>query len=258
MANAPTPATGTVTACWRYPVKSLQGLSVDRLEIGPSSIEGDRAHGIVDVATGKVLSAKRTKQLLDGIADDSTITLPDGTSLGLDDPSVDASLSQWLGRTVRLVSAPDAGAVSYEMTFDPPNEDAEVYDIPVPEGTLLDLSPVHLVTTATLAHCEAARPDLDWDLRRFRPNLVLDVDVPPFGEQAWVDHEITIGGATLSTIMPMLRCAMPLRAQPGLGKEPAIFQALTDLNEAFPNHLGLACGVIHPGSIRVGDPVSVA
>ena len=58
----------------------------------------------------------------------------------------------------------------------------EYVDIPAPAGSFLDFAPVHLVTTATLEGCQAQRPDLDWDVRRFRPNLVIDVDGPPFVE----------------------------------------------------------------------------
>ena len=250
---------GTVSACWRYPVKSFQGLSVDALEVDPTGIDGDRTHGIVDIATGRLLSAKRTPQLLEGTTDGHSITLPDGSTYGVTDPAVHGALSRWLDRDVRLLTPAEAGAVAYEMTFDPPNEDAEVFDIPVPTGTLLDLAPIHAVTMATLAACAEARPDLDWDVRRFRPNLVLDVDIEPFEEQTWVDREVAIGSAVLKVTMPMLRCAMPLRQQPGgLGKEPGIFKALSELNEGFPNHLGVCLDVVEPGRIELGETVTVA
>jgi uncharacterized protein YcbX len=249
---------GTVSSCRRYPVKSMQGLEVPAIEIDPRGIDGDRAHGLVDVATGRLLSAKRTAALLEASADDVAITLPDGTVVALDDPSIHGMLSAWLGRDVRLVTPLEAGDVAYEMTFDPPNEDAEVFDIPVPTGTLLDLSPVHAVTTTTLAACASARPDLDWDVRRFRPNLVLDLDVPPFEEQTWIGRDVAIGGAVLRVTMPMLRCAMPLRAQPGgLARQPDLFRAMTELNQAHPNHLGVCLDVVEPGRVEVGDPVVV-
>lgn len=49
---------------------------------------------------------------------------------------------------------PDTG---YEMTFDPPNDDAEYYEIPTPPGTFLDLAAAHLMSSATLAACAEAR-----------------------------------------------------------------------------------------------------
>ncbi len=87
---------------------------------------------------------------------------------------------------------------------------------------------------------------------------MLDVDGPPFVEQEWIGQQVAIGDVVIAVDGPTVRCAMPLRAQPGgLEREPALFQAMSDLNEAFPNHLGLYCSVIEPGTVAVGDPVTL-
>ena len=260
---------GTVTACYRYPVKSMQGLAVDEVAVGPTGIAGDRAYGLIDVASGRLLAAKRTAALLEATADDAAITLPDGSRIGVDDPDASARLSAWLGRDVELRRAAAAGgdadgeALAYEMTFDPPNDDAEVFDIPVPPGTFLDLAALHVVTTATLEGCAAARPDLDWDVRRFRPNVVVEAEGDPFVEQSWAGRPVRIGDVALADVMATVRCAMPLRAQPsldqqpGLDRQPGLFHAISELNTEIPNHLGIYAGVAAPGTIRVGDPVTV-
>ena len=108
-------------------------------------------------------------------------------------PELDEALSVWLGTAVRLVEPRADRAVHYRMTFDPPDDDAELFDIPTPDGTFLDLAPVHLLTTATLDGVRAARPDLDWDVRRFRPNLVLDVAGAPFVENDWSGRRLALG-----------------------------------------------------------------
>ena len=250
---------GSVAGAWRYPVKSLQGLAVGAVEIDPTGIRSDRAWGIVDEATGKLLAAKRTAPLLQATATDHDLTLPDGTTVAFDDPAVHQHLTRWLDREVRLVSPTEVGEVAYEMTFDPPDEDAEVYDIPTPPGTFLDLTPVHVLTTSTLGACEAARPDLDWDLRRFRPNLLLDLAVEPWEEQSWIGRDVAIGSAVLRFTMTMMRCAMPLRAQPGgLERQPELFRAMSELNPEHPNHLGMCCDVVEPGRIEVGDEIVLA
>jgi hypothetical protein len=144
------------------------------------------------------------------------------------------------------------------MTFDPPNDDAELVDIPAPEGTFLDWAPVHLVTSGTLAACAAQRPDLDWNVRRFRPKLVVESgDIAPFEDQRWVGSIVRIGDVELAVTQPTVRCAIPPRAQPGLERQPRVFQAMTDLNVEFPNHLGVYCTVTRSGTVRVGDPVEV-
>ncbi|WP_426573506.1 MOSC domain-containing protein [Aquihabitans sp. McL0605] len=249
---------GSVAACWRYPVKSLQGFPAARVSIEAPGVRGDREHAVIDTETGHLLSAKRLAALLQGSATDERVTFPDGQVLLLDDPAVDEVLGSWLGRPVHLASLDEAGERSYEMTFDPPDDTAEYYEIPAPPGSFLDLAPVHVVTLATLAGCAAARPDLDWDVRRFRPNLVLDVDLPPFAEQEWVGRRLAVGGVTLSVDSPTVRCAMPLRAQPGgIEREPGLFKAMGELNESFPNHLGLYCSVAEPGDVATGDPVAL-
>lgn len=258
--TAPPRAThqGTVATCWRYPVKSLQGLRTGELTLTPAGVAGDRARGLVDAADGHLLSAKRTAALLDATATDVAITLPDGTVVNLDHPLADDVLSAWLGRAVRLVAPRNGRTVNYRMTFDPPNDDAEEVDIPAPAGTFLDLAAVHLVTTATLEGCAAARPDLDWDERRFRPNLVVSTTGDPFVEDGWAGRRLRIGSAVLSVDQPTVRCAMPLRAQPGgLERQPDLFAAMGELNEAAPNHLGVYCSVVRPGTIRTGDRVEV-
>ncbi len=251
-------AVGTVASCWRYPVKSLQGSTADALVVDAAGVGGDRAHALIDPATGHLLSAKRVSALLQAAAGDERITLPDGQVLRYDDPSLDAALSAWLDRPVHLATLDEAGERSYEMTFDPPDDDAEYYEIPAPPGSFLDLAPVHVVSLATLAGCAEARPDLDWNVRRFRPNLVLDLGLPAFGEQDWVGGHVTVGDVVLAVDSPTVRCAMPLRAQPGgIEREPQLFKAMSELNEAFPNHLGLYCSVVEPGTVTVGDTVSV-
>ncbi len=261
-----------VSELWRYPVKSLQGGTVESLEVVTAGIVGDRRWGIVPTSADRVLSAKRVPELLDARVDDDTgtpvITLPDRTRVAVTDPTVHDVLSAWLGRPVRLLSTDDPGAtngLAYDMTFDPPDDDAEVFAIPVPAGTFLDLAPLHLLTTATLRGCAAARPDLNWDVRRFRPNVVVETDGEPFGEDAWAGRQVQLGEVVLRVTQPTVRCAMPLRAQPAraddpaaaLTRQPELHDALVALNAAFPNHLGVYAEVVAGGTVRVGDGVQV-
>jgi len=255
---------GSVLSLWRYPVKSMQGLAVDAVDVGPACIEGDRRWAVIDVASGRVLSAKRTQELLLASATEECIALPDGTEVPLDS-GADEALSAWLGRPVMLRVAAGSRDLSYQMTFDPPNDNADFYDIPIPAGTFLDLAPVHLVTTATLDGCARMRPDLDWDVRRFRPNLVIAVEGDPFLEDRWTGSRVQVGPVVLRIAQPTVRCAMPLRRQPrigptkaGLERQPELFQAISTLNQAAPNHLGVYADVVTPGVIRINDEVVVS
>ena len=251
-------ALGTVAQCWRYPVKSMQGQPRGELSITAAGVDGDRAWAVIDVVANGILSAKRAAALLGASASDDAIELPDGSTLAIGGPDASVVLSRWLARGVRRGRPRPGEQLAYQMTFDPPNDDAEYFDIPSPEGSFVDLAPLHLVTTATLGGCAKARPDLDWDVRRFRPNLVIDLDGDAFCEDSWSGRAIQVGTqVVLEVDQPTVRCAMPLRAQPGLRRQPRLFGALNELNTASPNHLGVYARVRTPGPIRVGDPVSL-
>jgi len=245
----------TVSALFRYPVKSLQGLAVPELTLAASGFEADRRWALLDLDTGRLMSAKRWSALLQAAADDEGIDLPDGGRVGFGDPDADERLSTWLGRRVHLAEADASTEVSYEMTFDPPDDDAEYVAIPTPVGSYLDLCAGHLVAEPTLRSAAARYPDLDWDVRRFRPNLVVEGDLEPFAEDGWVGATIEVGTAALAVRQPTVRCAMPLREQPGLRRQQGLYAALEELHA---NHLGVYLDVVTPGRIAVGDELRVA
>jgi uncharacterized protein YcbX len=250
---------GTVASIHRYPVKSLQGEALTSAELTPAGLAGDRRYGLVDQETGRLHSAKRTSALLDGRASTDGegrvhVEVPGHRTFTAEELALGPALDDWLGRSVTLREVWPEAELAYEMTLDPPNDDAEVFVIPAPPGSFVDLSPIHLLSTATLAGCAAHRPDLDWDVRRFRPNLVVDLDDEPFTEDTWTGRRLRIGTAELAVVQPTVRCAMPLRAQPGLERQRDLYAALEELHA---NHLGVYVDVVEPGTIAVGDAVEV-
>lgn len=77
-------------------------------------------------------------------------------------------------------------------------------------------------------------------------------------ESQGLANQKRVGSAVLRVLMPTVRCAMPLRSQPGgLERQPSMFQAMTELNTANPNHLGIYLDVIEPGAVSTGDPIEV-
>jgi uncharacterized protein YcbX len=258
---------GTVAGAWRYPVKSLQGEDVDHLDFTESGAGGDRTWGIRDRASSKVLTAKRWDALLTASArrndDDGAvvITLPGGDELVAGEPATDAALSDWLHRPVALVGPGDS--IAYELTMDPTDDDSPVWDFATPSGSLVDLAAVHLLTDASLAAAAALGPGSDWDVRRFRPTLLIALapggdglgGVGGFPEDAWVGRTVTCGEAAFAPFMPTPRCAMTIRAQPGLARDAAVSRALTTHHS---NNLGVYAQVQAAGRVRVGEAVTLA
>lgn len=225
-----------VAELWRYPVKSLGGERLDATSIGEHGIPGDRAYGILDVATGKVLTARREPGMLFATAswrDGEVEIVMDGEVLATDD-----DLSEWLGRPVRLVRAGSEGGV-YENPMDFEQESDWVsWQGPGQAWHDSTRSRVSLVSRSTLG---------DWDLRRFRANVLLeDGD----GEDALVGHEVQLGTTTLDVKKQIDRCVMVTRPQPGL---PADLDVLRTIHRERGGFLAVGALVVEPGHVAVGD-----
>ena len=240
-----------VTQLWRYPVKSMQGTTVESVTVGPNGVDGDRGWGVVDPAAGKVLSAKRWPALLlasaaaaeDGMV---TITLPDGSAHVAGDPGTDAALSAWLDHEVRVQPPPPGDGLPFENQVDATDDGSGTYDWPGPSGgPFVDLAPIHLLTTASLGA---------WDVRRFRPNVLVDAEGGSFVEDGWVGSTVQVGEVVVAPFMRTGRCTMVTKPQPGLERDLGVAKAL---NQRHGMDLGVYCGVERPGVIRVGDPVDV-
>jgi len=251
-------ALGRVLEVWRHPVKSLRGERLERAELGERGVPFDRAWGVVDPAMGKVLSAKREARLLEGVArvegDVAVLDLPDGTWRS-DDPGVHAGLSAWLGRDVRLEQAAAAEQRSYEMNVSAEDEGSPTVDFPCPPGTFFDAATVHLLTTSSLRAIAAERPASAWDVRRFRPTVLVDTDGDGFLEDEWVGASLRIGGALAMFFAPTVRCVMTTRAQADLARD---LDVVKTINRAHQSNLGAYGIVQEPGAVSIGDDVTLA
>ncbi len=247
---------GRVISLHRYPVKSMQGEPLTEAEVGELGIPNDRTYGVRDLATGKVLSAKREARLLLAAAstdgDEVIVTLPGAAPRPAADPAISLDLSAWLGREVRLERADPAteGYYEFQAEGDAAND---VIDLPVLDGSFFDLAPLHLLTSASLRSAARLDPELDWDVRRFRPTVMVEATVDgEFPEDRWVGEQVSIGGLTCDAIMPTIRCAMPMQAQPGLDPQPRL---MPRLKQGHNSLLGIYATVVSPGRVAVGDEV---
>jgi len=233
-----------VTQLWRFPVKSMGGESLDTAHIGELGLVGDRGWGVFDVATGTVLTARRSPELLYASAcldgDDLVLDLPEIGEVGEGDAS--AALSRWLGQDVELRRAGDEGG-TYEVPLDFEN-DADWVSWTGPDGAWHDSkwSRVSLVSSTTLG---------DWDVRRFRTNIVVDGE----GEDDFVGDHVRIGGATgaeLAVFKQIDRCVMITRPQPGVERDIAL---LKQINAERNSLLSIGALIAVPGNVSVGDSV---
>jgi uncharacterized protein YcbX len=258
--DGPSGSTPRIAALWRYPVKSLQGERLDAAVVEADGLRGDRRFGVRDEGSGKILTARREPRLLLAgatLADDGEpqITLPGGEVVGGGGTRTDAALSDWLGRAVALVAADGAPGGTAEFFADATDDASAAIEWTMPPGRFVDAMPLLVLTTASLRAGAALHPDGQWDVRRFRPNVLVDLDGRGFVEDGWCDGTLSVDGVRLVPRQPCIRCTMVTRPQPGLDRDLDVYKALS---RHHAGTLGVWTEVATTGTIAVGDPVEVA
>jgi uncharacterized protein YcbX len=245
-----------VAGLWRYPVKSLQGEPIDPARVEADGVVGDRRWGIRDQRTGRILTARRRPELLGASStfrdDEPVITLPDGiTVTGLGERT-DRQLSRWLASPVSLV-APSGQAGRAEFFADATDDTSRAIEWTMPDGRYVDVAPILILTTASLRTAADHYPNGTWDVRRFRPNILIDLEGDGWVEDSWVGRQIQIGAVTLIPTQPCARCTMVTRPQPGLDADIDVFRTLARHHGGL---LGVWSDVVTPGSLALGDRAS--
>ncbi len=266
----------------------MQGETPTEVVVDATGVVGDRAYALVDGETGAVASAKdprRWAALLGfsarfsaapGRGQPVTVTLPGGVQVSSTDPDIDRQLSAAMGRPVTLSAVPASGA-SYDEVW--PDIDGlapegfvaslrtgqtsageVVSALPVgmlAPGTFQDVSPVTILTSASLRAARRLYPDGDWDPRRFRMTLLIDSDEQRFIENDWLGRTLTIGTVRLSVFAPTPRCVMVTLAQPGLSADRGVLTTLARHNRAEVPGTGLFACLGAYASVEVGGTISV-
>jgi MOSC domain-containing protein len=283
---------GTVKELFRYPVKSMLGERLERIEVGERGVIGDRAWALRESANGKVVSAKKFARMLELRAtyestpgadepDDQSapikIQLPDGRSLHAADADAAAMLSAVIGREVVIERAQpsqytragiDPGTIFGDVPIEsvmPQLTGATMPDtFALLNGTFFDSAMMHVLATGTLAHMRSLVGEgAQIDARRFRPNIVVDTGATANGfvEDEWLGQTLEVGdGANGDTVKivamkPALRCVMTTHRQEDLGRDLRIIRAAAQFHQAT---VGVFASVGATGTVRVGAPVFLA
>jgi uncharacterized protein YcbX len=252
----------------------MKGERVEQAEVTDRGLVGDRAYAVIDVGTGKVVSAKSVKLFPGVLACRAAfvepprsrgelppvrITFPDNTSVTSDAGDADRVLSAFFRRDVRLArSAPE------DFTIDQYHPDVEDIDpaghrdtvveqklgsalfalvglpSPVPVGAFFDVFPVSVLTTSTLSRLSELRSQTRFDERRFRMNVIVETKESGFVENGWVGRQLAIGGAVrLGVSLPDPRCVMTTLAQDELPGDTDVLRTLARHNRIPVGDLGL-------------------
>lgn len=230
-----------VVDMWRYPVKSMLGERVDRAQLTPDGILGDRQFAIFDRASGFGLTARRVPELLFASArlredGELEMTLPDGTVA-----TDDRALSTWLNRDVTLRNAAHGAPRRYEDTTNAELDATSGFSVFDGANGAFHDSPrarVSLVSAATLG---------DWDPRRFRANVYLDGG----GEDEYVGSRAVLGDALVDIGKHIGRCVMVTRPQAnGVSRDLDVLRTIRDERAGS---LAVGATVLRAGAVAVGD-----
>jgi uncharacterized protein YcbX len=278
---------GKIREIWRYPVKGMAGESLESCVLGEKGIRGDRTWALRDQARKEIQSCKFRPELLQCTARSREaggqvdVSFPDGSVLGSDSADIHARLTTLTGHASTLEALrPESDLDFYrrhrlddhtwldelKATFE--REAGE----PLPDfskappslanfvampGTFFLVTPLHIVTTATLEHLKTKNVNGDWDRRRFRPNFLIETSGGASGlvEQAWVGKKLLFGDATVDCAGTTPRCGAITRAQPDLAFDKSVLRTVVKEADQNVGVYGLISGST---TVKVGDPVYLA
>ena len=243
---------GRISAIFRYPVKSMAGESLEVARLTWHGIEGDRRFAFRRLAEKSGfpwLTASKLPQLLlyEPFGLDSNggeqlpthVRTPDGKEFELRSDELREELSSRYGSAVELMNLKHG-----------------IFD----EACI---SVISLSTVRGVEH-ESGR---DLDVRRFRPNIVIDTgSAEPFAEDKWVGWTLMFGEGNseaypLAVPMPAIgvtmrdeRCVMVNLDPDTAHKDSEVMKTVVRMNE---NCAGVYGTVVRAGELRVGQVVTL-
>jgi uncharacterized protein YcbX len=124
-------------------------------------------------------------------------------------------------------------------------------------GTFFLVTPFHLLSTPTINYLKNQLPEADWDVRRFRPNIVIDTGSRDLGlvEQDWIGKQIAIGSPLIDCTATAPRCGAVTREQNGLGFDKSMIRTI--IKKADQN-LGSYGSVKQQGQLCVGESIYIS
>jgi len=235
---------GHISAIFRYPIKSMAGQSLNSAKIGWHGVEGDRRLAFRRLAERGAfpwLTASRLPELLlyepigrldtTGEPLPTHIRTPDGKEYSHTDEALLKEIATRHRAAVELMQL---------------------------RHGIFDEAVVSAITLGTIRSI-SREAGHDPDIRRFRPNLVIDTKAAqPFEEDRWVGKILEFGsdgtGPAISVTMRDKRCVM-INLDPDTAETNAeVMKTVIRMNE---NHAGVYATVVRTGEVRVGQVVGL-
>ncbi len=260
-------AVGRIEEIWRYPVKSMQGEQVSDVFVGFGGVMGDRVYGVINGNGDKGFPWFTAR-------DDEPFLLykPRFKNGG---PRAPENLAEF-----------EAIAPGIHPLF--PQAEQFAVEVETPEGDVFDVDSekfqshlqarfdmpltVHLSSGKSQVDCRplsmfstdtgqqlAQELNMDMDIRRFRPNLVVTWygtdDDKAFYENSLVGKQVQIGDKVAFTPLERdPRCKMITLDPDSAQGTPKILKHITIKHQGFA---GIYGAVLKEGMVKVGDEISI-
>lgn len=257
--------------------------------IDERGVHADRLWAVRDLELGATTTARRLPALMQcaarfaaeppaeagpGHVVEVIVTFPDGAEVSSSDPAMHRRLSDLVGRPVELRPLPSLDDKrqyrtprvkssdlrrQFDVADDEPLPDLSMLPLSklaqlalyaTPVGSFADAYALHVLSTGSIEAMRALTPTADFDVRRFRPNVV----VSGSGEFGWCGGALTAGTLRAEVVAPTVRCSMPVREQPGLEAQPDVMRTIKAHSERC---LGVYAEVVSGGTLSEGDVLSV-
>jgi uncharacterized protein len=223
---------GVIKEIYRYPVKSMASERLASATLGLRGIEGDRRFAFM-ISENKTDFPFLTGSKYPGLIGYKPyfkdllprVITPGGEDFELQSDVLLKELSAAFGSELKLVNF---------------------------KNGIFDEAEVSLIGSATIKEIEKQSGHL-LDIRRFRPNIVMDLtEGIPFQEDQWVGKIIAIGKENVSIAVTMrdLRCVMINIDPDTQASNPEVLKTVGRLNQACA---GVYSTVVQTGTISVGD-----
>jgi MOSC domain-containing protein len=235
---------GRISALFRYPVKSMAGELLDIATLSWHGIEGDRRFAfrrLTDKSGFPWLTASKLPQLLlykpFGLDSNSAgllpthVCTPDGKEYELRSDELRKEISSRYGGEVELMNL---------------------------KHGIFDEACISVISLGTV-HCLQREAGRNVDLRRFRPNVVIETEsAEPFEEDRWVGRTLMFGegnsGPALRVTMRDERCVMVNLDPDTAERDSEVMKTIVRMNG---NCAGVYGTVIGAGELRVGQVVTL-
>lgn len=244
---------GRVAEIWRYPVNGLQGEKLSEGSVLATGISGDHMYVLRDVKSNRVLDPKSHPFSWGETLGHATMLELGARLTG--DPGGEHEVTIMTSSEVICTTGDTEASRLVGVLL---GGEVELVRYPrIVESWVRSGRTLHLLTTASLEAMSRAYPGGDFNVRRFRPNIVVATEqgVDGYVEDGWVGRDLEVGGIRLRVVKPNVRCKVTTMRQPGVAEDPRILQTIQSVHGS---NLGVMCTALTEGVMRVGDPVSVA